>query len=69
MAVNRALEQGDEEQTLQALQNEQLDLSDVYPLNKSYYHSGLLARSSAKTEVRRGGEEGEGGGGGKDRSC
>lgn len=54
MAVNRALEQGDEEQTLQVLQNEQLDLSDVYPLNKSYYHSGLLARRSAKAETAGG---------------
>lgn len=46
--VNQLLESGDPNQTLAALQNEDLDVSDVYADNKQYYHDGLVARKLAK---------------------
>lgn len=52
VAINQVLEAGDADQTLQALQNEHLDLSDVFPLNKHYYQEGLLKLKQEKAEVR-----------------
>ena len=48
LGTNQALEEGDPDKTLEALQNGALDLSEVYPENKTYYHEGLLARKQRK---------------------
>ncbi|XP_064390864.1 ras GTPase-activating-like protein IQGAP1 isoform X3 [Halichondria panicea] len=47
-SVNQTLEGGDADQTLAALQNEDLDVPDLYPENKEYYHGGLLAMKGGK---------------------
>jgi len=54
VAINQVLEAGDADQTLQALQNEHLDLSDVFPLNKHYYQEGLLKLKQEKAETLSG---------------
>ena len=46
--VNSALDSGDPDQTLAALQCEDLDIPDLYPENKEYYQGGLLAMKQAK---------------------
>ena len=51
LAINTALEEGDAEKTLEALQNEHLDLSEVSPQNKEYYFKGLLQKKQEKAEV------------------
>ena len=48
VAINTALEEGDADSTLEALQNEHLDLSDVHPENKDYYYQGLRAKKQGK---------------------
>ena len=48
VAINQALEEGDANQTLLALQNEHLDLSEVAPENKEYYQEGLLLKKQEK---------------------
>jgi Ras GTPase-activating-like protein IQGAP1 len=50
VAINTALEEGDADSTLEALQNEHLDLSDVHPENKDYYYQGLRAKKQGKEE-------------------
>lgn len=52
VAINTALEEGDAESTLEALQNEHLDLSDVHPENKEYYYQGLRAKKEVGSFVR-----------------
>ena len=52
--VNSTLEQGDADQTLAALQDDHLDLSDVHPQNKLYYQQGLLQKKREKAQVREG---------------
>lgn len=42
------MEGDSEEEILQALQNEKLDLADVYPENAHYYHQGLKERKAQK---------------------
>ena len=51
VAINTALEEGDADSTLEALQNEHLDLSDVCPDYKTYYYQGLRAKKQEKAEV------------------
>ena len=51
VAINTALEEGDVDSTLEALQNDHLDLSDVSPDNKDYYYQGLRAKKQRKSEV------------------
>ena len=51
VAINTALVEGDADSTLEALQNEHLDLSDVQSENKDYYYQGLRAKKERK-EVR-----------------
>lgn len=51
LAINTALEEGDADTTLEALQNEHLDLSEVNPQNKEYYFKGLLQKKQEKAEV------------------
>ena len=53
--VNETLEEGDPDKTLDMLQNGALDLSEVYPENKSYYHEALLAKKRRKAEEGGGG--------------
>ena len=52
VAINTALEEGDADSTLETLQNEHLDLSDVSPDNKQYYYEGLRAQKQEKEVVR-----------------
>lgn len=52
VAINLALEEGDVDSTLEALQNEHLDLSDVSPDNKDYYYGGLRAKKQETNRVR-----------------
>ena len=51
VAINTSLEEGDADSTLETLQNEHLDLSDVNPNNKEYYFKGLWAKKQEKAEV------------------
>ena len=53
--VNETLEEGDPDKTLEALQSGALDLRDVFPENKAYYHEGLLARKQKKAQEEGGG--------------
>ena len=46
--VNEVLVEGDADKTLEALQSGALDLREVYPENKIYYHEALLARKQKK---------------------
>ena len=48
VAINTALEEGDADSTLEALQNEHLDLADVLPENKEYYYRGLRAKKEVQ---------------------
>ena len=52
VSVNQCLEGGDTDATLEALQNEYLNLKDVLPENKEYYQQGLLERKAEKAQVR-----------------
>ena len=51
VAINTALDDGDADSTLEALQNEHLDLSDVSADNKEYYFQGLRAKKQEKAVV------------------
>ena len=51
-AVNSALDDDSEEQTLQTLLNEDLDLADMDPANIPYYHKGLVEKKRAKGNGR-----------------
>ena len=51
VAINTALDEGNADSTLEALQNEHLDLSDVSPDNKEYYFQGLQAKKQEKAAV------------------
>lgn len=51
VAINTALDEGDADSTLEALQNEHLDLSDVSADNKEYYFQGLRAKKQEKAVV------------------
>lgn len=53
--VNEVLEEGDPDKTLEALQSGALDLNEVFPENKAYYHKGLLARKQRKAHEEGGG--------------
>ena len=53
--VNETLEEGDPDKTLEALQSGALDLRDVSPENKAYYHEGLLTRKQKKAQEEGGG--------------
>ena len=48
LTINEVLDEGDPDKTLGALQNGALDLSEVFPENKQYYHDGLLAKKHTK---------------------
>ena len=48
LAINKVLEEGDPDKSLEALQNGALDLSEVDPENKVYYHEALLAKKRSK---------------------
>lgn len=51
-AVNNTLQADSADSTLQSLQNEHLDLSDVDPGNIQYYHESLVERKRGKTNDR-----------------
>ena len=48
MAINTVLEEGNAESTLEALQNEHLDLTEVHTENGEYYFQGLQAKKQEK---------------------
>lgn len=51
-AVNTALYADSADSTLQSLQNEHLDLSDLDPANSQSYHESLAERKRGKTNGR-----------------
>ena len=48
LTINQVLVEGNADATLEVLQNGALDLSEVYPENKEYYHQALLAKKESK---------------------
>ena len=48
LTINEVLQEDNADKTLEALQNGALDLSEVFPENKEYYHAALLAKRQSK---------------------